>query len=186
MLGHNPGGREGPAGRGRDKGYLFWLAWLAHQASNPQRFDDANGPMRPIFLTGTCSTFTSLVNDLPQVEFALGLSPLLATVCKNPTTRSLSVNRALRANGGEAAVNTEGPTTGRIVVIAGFALTCFGLLLFLWLAFGGAIPLKPQGYRVQVAFTDAATLADQADVRTAGVKIGKVVRRSSRRAAASC
>ena len=74
-------------------------------------------------------------------------------------------------------MNTEGPTPGRIIVIAGFALTCFGLLLFLWLAFGGAIPLKPQGYRVQVAFTDAATLADQADVRTAGVKIGKVVKK---------
>lgn len=72
-------------------------------------------------------------------------------------------------------MNTEGPTPGRIVVIAGFALTCFGLLLFLWLAFGGAIPLKPQGYRVQVAFTDATTLAEQADVRTAGVTIGRVV-----------
>ncbi len=74
-------------------------------------------------------------------------------------------------------MNTEAPTPGRIVVIAGFALTCFGLLLFLWLAFGGAIVLKPQGYRVQVAFTDAATLADQADVRTAGVKIGRVVKK---------
>jgi virulence factor Mce-like protein len=74
-------------------------------------------------------------------------------------------------------MNTEGPTPGKLVVIAGFALTCFGLLLFLWLAFGGAIPLKPQGYRVQVAFTDAATLAEQADVRTAGVKIGKVVKK---------
>jgi virulence factor Mce-like protein len=74
-------------------------------------------------------------------------------------------------------VNTEGPTLGRLLVIAGFALTCFGLLLFLWLAFGGPIPLKPQGYRVQVAFTDAATLADQADVRTAGVRIGRVVKK---------
>jgi phospholipid/cholesterol/gamma-HCH transport system substrate-binding protein len=74
-------------------------------------------------------------------------------------------------------VNTSAPTPGRIVVISGFALTCFGLLLFLWLAFGGAIPLKPKGYRVQVAFTDATTLADQADVRTAGVSIGKVVRK---------
>ena len=72
-------------------------------------------------------------------------------------------------------MNTEGPTLGRLLVIAGFALTCFGLLLFLWLAFGGPIPLKPRGYRVQVAFTDAPTLADQADVRTAGVRIGRVV-----------
>jgi len=72
-------------------------------------------------------------------------------------------------------MNTSAPTPGRLLVISAFALTCFGLLLFLWLAFGGAIPLKPQGYRVQVAFTDATTLADQADVRTAGVSIGKVV-----------
>ena len=28
-----------------------------------------------------------------------------------------------------------------------FALSCFGLLLFLWLAFGGPVPLKPKGYR---------------------------------------
>ncbi len=100
MLGHNQDGREAPDKEGRDEGYLFHLGWLAHQTTNLQNVDDANGPMRPIFLTGTCSTLTSLVNDLPQAEFALGLSPLLATVCKNPTTRSLSVNRALRANGG--------------------------------------------------------------------------------------
>ena len=74
-------------------------------------------------------------------------------------------------------MSTEGPSRGRLLVVAGFALTCFGLLLYLWLAFGGPIPLKPQGYRVQVAFTDAATLADQADVRTAGVQIGKVVKK---------
>jgi phospholipid/cholesterol/gamma-HCH transport system substrate-binding protein len=74
-------------------------------------------------------------------------------------------------------MNTSAPTPGRLLVISAFALTCFGLLLFLWLAFGGAIPLKPQGYRVQVAFTDATTLADQADVRIAGVSVGKVVKK---------
>jgi phospholipid/cholesterol/gamma-HCH transport system substrate-binding protein len=74
-------------------------------------------------------------------------------------------------------VNTSAPTPGRIFVIAAFSLSCFGLLLFFWLAFGGPIPLKPQGYRVQVAFSDAATLADQADVRVAGVTIGRVVRK---------
>jgi phospholipid/cholesterol/gamma-HCH transport system substrate-binding protein len=99
MLGHNPNGREAPDRAGRDEGYLFHLGWLAHQTTNLQSVDDAHGPMRPIFLTGTCSTLTSLVNDLPQAEFALGLSPLLATVCKNPDTRSLSVRRSLRANG---------------------------------------------------------------------------------------
>jgi virulence factor Mce-like protein len=74
-------------------------------------------------------------------------------------------------------MNTKAPTPGRIIVIAGFSLSCFALLLYFWLAFGGPIPLKPQGYRVQVAFTDASTLADLADVRTAGVTIGKVVKK---------
>jgi virulence factor Mce-like protein len=74
-------------------------------------------------------------------------------------------------------MNTSAPTPGRILIISAFALTCFGLLLFLWLAFGGAIPLKPEGYRVKVAFTDATTLADQADVRIAGVSVGKVVKK---------
>jgi phospholipid/cholesterol/gamma-HCH transport system substrate-binding protein len=67
------------------------------------------------------------------------------------------------------------PSLGRVLTIAGFALSCFGLLLFLWVAFGGAVPFKPKGYRVQASFTDAATLAEQADVRISGVPIGKVV-----------
>jgi phospholipid/cholesterol/gamma-HCH transport system substrate-binding protein len=95
MLGHNPSGREDPAKAGREEGYLFWLAWSSHQGANLQSIDDANGPMRPFFLTATCKTFTSLVNDQPQLEFALGLSPLLATVCNNPTTTSLSVTKSL-------------------------------------------------------------------------------------------
>jgi phospholipid/cholesterol/gamma-HCH transport system substrate-binding protein len=99
MLGHNARGREAPDKAGRDEGYLFWLGWLSHQTTNLQSIEDANGPMRPIFVTGACSTLTSLVNDLPAAEFALGLSPLLATVCKNPTTRSLSVTRALKTLG---------------------------------------------------------------------------------------
>ncbi len=99
MLGHNPGGAEPADKKGREEGYLFWLSWLSHQTTNLQSTEDANGPMRPIFLTGTCTTLTSLVNDLPPAEFALGLSPLLATVCSNPTTTSLSTNRALRTIG---------------------------------------------------------------------------------------
>jgi len=63
----------------------------------------------------------------------------------------------------------------RVAVISVFALSCFSLLLFLWLSFGGPIPLKPEGYRFKVSFPDATQLAEQADVRAAGVTIGKVV-----------
>ena len=58
--------------------------------------------------------------------------------------------------------------------MVGFALSCFGLLLFLWLAFGGPIPLKPKGYRFQVSFAEATQLAAEADVRISGVPVGKV------------
>ncbi|MDQ3676769.1 MAG: MlaD family protein [Actinomycetota bacterium] len=102
MLGHNPNGREAPTKTGREEGYLFWLAWLTHQTANLQSIEDANGPMRPIFLTGTCATLTSLVNDSPLAEFALGLAPVLAAACENPTTRSVDVSKAIRATTGKA------------------------------------------------------------------------------------
>jgi virulence factor Mce-like protein len=62
----------------------------------------------------------------------------------------------------------------RLLLMAGFALSCFGLLLYLWLAFGGATPLKPQGYRFHAFFTEATQLAQEADVRISGVSVGKV------------
>jgi phospholipid/cholesterol/gamma-HCH transport system substrate-binding protein len=68
----------------------------------------------------------------------------------------------------------QAPNAGRILVMVGFALSCFGLLLFLWLAFGGPIPLKPEGYRFTVPFREAAQLAQEADVRISGVSVGKV------------
>src|SRR3954452_18351326 len=60
--------------------------------------------------------------------------------------------------------------------VAAFALVCFGLMLWLWNAFGGAVPLKPKGYRVVIALPEADLLAEQADVRISGVSVGRVVR----------
>jgi phospholipid/cholesterol/gamma-HCH transport system substrate-binding protein len=66
------------------------------------------------------------------------------------------------------------PNFGRIAVMVGFALSCFALVLFLWLAFGGPIPLKPKGYRLSASFAEASQLAKEADVRISGVPVGKV------------
>jgi phospholipid/cholesterol/gamma-HCH transport system substrate-binding protein len=66
------------------------------------------------------------------------------------------------------------PSFGRIAVMVGFALSCFALVLFLWLAFGGPIPLKPKGYRLAASFAEASQLATEADVRISGVPVGKV------------
>jgi phospholipid/cholesterol/gamma-HCH transport system substrate-binding protein len=68
----------------------------------------------------------------------------------------------------------QAPTPARLLTMVLFALSCFGLLLFLWLSFGGSVPLKPKGYRVEVSFPEATQLGDYADVRTAGVSVGKV------------
>jgi phospholipid/cholesterol/gamma-HCH transport system substrate-binding protein len=72
-------------------------------------------------------------------------------------------------------LRTESLRPARLVVVVGFALACFGLMLWLWNAFGGAVPLKPQGYRVVVALPDADGLSVQADVRISGVGVGHVV-----------
>jgi phospholipid/cholesterol/gamma-HCH transport system substrate-binding protein len=66
------------------------------------------------------------------------------------------------------------PSFGRIALMVGFALSCFGLVLFLWLAFGGPVPLKPKGYRVSASFAEASQLSTEADVRISGVPVGKV------------
>jgi phospholipid/cholesterol/gamma-HCH transport system substrate-binding protein len=68
----------------------------------------------------------------------------------------------------------EAPSLGRIIAMVVFTLSVFGLLMFLWLAFGGPIPLKPEGYRFKVRVPEAPTLAQEADVRIAGVNVGKI------------
>ncbi|WP_027005791.1 MlaD family protein [Conexibacter woesei] len=71
-------------------------------------------------------------------------------------------------------MNKQVPSLGKILVMVGFALSCFGLLLFLWLAFGGPTPLKAKSYRFKVSFGEATQLAHEADVRISGVPVGKV------------
>jgi phospholipid/cholesterol/gamma-HCH transport system substrate-binding protein len=68
----------------------------------------------------------------------------------------------------------QAPSIGRILVATGFALSCFGLILFLWIAFGGPTPLKPESYRITAYFPEATQLALESDVRIGGVSVGKV------------
>lgn len=68
----------------------------------------------------------------------------------------------------------QAPTFFRLATMALFALSCFGLLLYLWLSFGGPIPLRPEGWRFQAKLDEAALLVEEADVRIAGLNVGKV------------
>jgi virulence factor Mce-like protein len=73
-------------------------------------------------------------------------------------------------------MNTRSPGPGQLATIAVFALSCFGLLVYLWVSFGGPVPLQSKSWRFTVGFEQAAQLAEQADVKVAGVRIGEVVK----------
>jgi phospholipid/cholesterol/gamma-HCH transport system substrate-binding protein len=71
-------------------------------------------------------------------------------------------------------MSKRAPSTAQLLVIAGFALSCFGILLFLWITFGGPTPFKARPYEINVPFREATQLAQQSDVRISGVSVGKV------------
>src|SRR3954468_19911015 len=73
-------------------------------------------------------------------------------------------------------MSTRPPSLAVLALLAAFALSCFGIGLFLWKPFGGSVPLEPAGYRVHISFgADATQLTQGSEVRIAGVKIGKVI-----------
>ncbi len=72
-------------------------------------------------------------------------------------------------------MNKQAPSPARIFTMLAFAGSCIGLLIFLWISFGGATPFAPEGYRVNAEFNQAIALGAQSDVRISGVSVGKVV-----------
>ena len=72
-------------------------------------------------------------------------------------------------------MNKQAPTPVRILTMLAFAGSCIGLLVFLWISFGGSTPFAPQGYRLNAEFSQAVELGNQSDVRISGVSVGKVV-----------
>jgi phospholipid/cholesterol/gamma-HCH transport system substrate-binding protein len=71
-------------------------------------------------------------------------------------------------------MNKNPPSIGALAAMIGFALSVAALLMFLWTAFGGTLPLRPESYRFKAEFPEASLLVKEADVRMAGVNIGKV------------
>ena len=70
---------------------------------------------------------------------------------------------------------TQAPSPRVVALGTAFVLSCVGLIFFVWSTLGGSTPLKPHGYEVHITFTDASQLDSNADVRIAGVNVGKVV-----------
>ena len=73
-------------------------------------------------------------------------------------------------------MNARPPSLAAVMAAVLFALSCFGATLFVWRSFGGPSPLAPAGYRFHASFDQAATLTPNADVRIAGVSVGKVIK----------
>ncbi|MGA8744279.1 MAG: MlaD family protein [Solirubrobacterales bacterium] len=71
-------------------------------------------------------------------------------------------------------MSKRAPSTKQLLAIAAFALSCFGILLFLWISFGGPTPFKAKPYEIKIPFNSATQLAEQSDVRISGVDVGKV------------
>ena len=165
---------------------------MAEPLAPPQLFStsDANGVFRPVTIAAPCATLQQVLQAQPELEFTSVLTPLLtdsqgvqrrqqtAATLPQPARVPESSGPAEPARSwegaAEALMQTSTPSFSRVLVMVVFALSCFGLLLFLWLSFGGPIPLKPKGYRVQVGFPEATQLGLEADVRVAGVSVGKL------------
>lgn len=71
-------------------------------------------------------------------------------------------------------MGTKPPRPGVLATAVLFALSCVGLILFVWISLGGTVPLQPQGYRFHASFAQAALLTRNAEVRISGVRVGKV------------
>jgi phospholipid/cholesterol/gamma-HCH transport system substrate-binding protein len=71
-------------------------------------------------------------------------------------------------------MNKQRPSVLAILTMVAFTASCVGLLIFLWISFGGSLPLSPQGYRFTVEFDQAVELASQAEVKISGVTVGQV------------
>ncbi|MBV9607448.1 MAG: MCE family protein [Solirubrobacterales bacterium] len=72
-------------------------------------------------------------------------------------------------------MNKQAPSPARLLTMIAFAASCIGLLLFLWISFGGTTSLGPRGYEIAAEFDQAENLGGQADVRISGVNVGKVI-----------
>jgi phospholipid/cholesterol/gamma-HCH transport system substrate-binding protein len=114
MVGYNPGNVE--------HGYLWWLAWLDHNARTLFSIQDANGDYRPLFLQASCATLAQIANSIPGAESLLNLTPILSNLQLCPKQASadiaayrhyessLSARRALATSQGQSGTSVIAPT----------------------------------------------------------------------------
>ena len=108
MLGYNPGNTE--------HGYLWWLAWLDHNARTLFSVQDANGDYRPLFLQASCATYAQLANDSPLEEVVMNLTPILtdAGLCPTQAAADATAYQAYEKKHPAAAGASSNPTLSQV------------------------------------------------------------------------
>src|SRR4029079_12434400 len=71
-------------------------------------------------------------------------------------------------------MSKKAPSTTQLLVITGFAFSCFGILLFMWITFGGPTPFKAKPYEIKIPFKRGTQPAQHSDVGISGASLGKV------------
>jgi phospholipid/cholesterol/gamma-HCH transport system substrate-binding protein len=66
-----------PKGSGQH-GYLWWLAWLDHNARTLFSIQDANGVYRPLFLQASCASLNQIAQGVSGSALVLNLTPILS------------------------------------------------------------------------------------------------------------
>lgn len=85
MLAYNPKGAEPPGTPQRDEGYLFWLAWFAHNGNSVFNTQDAHGVIRRLYLSLTCETIAALFLRDPFFATLEGFGVTGGAVCGGAT-----------------------------------------------------------------------------------------------------
>jgi phospholipid/cholesterol/gamma-HCH transport system substrate-binding protein len=88
MVGYNPGGAQ--------HGYLWWLAWLDHNARTLFSIQDANGVYRQLFVQASCATLAQIANSIRGGEALLNLTPILTNLQLCPKAAAANI-RAYRS-----------------------------------------------------------------------------------------
>ena len=112
---------------------------------------DAHGPIRRGLVVLSAARAAQLLDSVSRSQPA-------ARHARRAAQRAAAARRSARPRPrprGGRLMQKAAPSFGRIAAMVVFALSCFGLLLFLWLAFGGPVPLKPKGYRFHASFAEA-------------------------------
>jgi phospholipid/cholesterol/gamma-HCH transport system substrate-binding protein len=127
MLGYNPGNVE--------HGYLWWLAWLNHNARTLFSIQDGNGVFRPLFLQASCATYTQLIDNLnalqpglgAQFELVLNITPIIGAngICPKQATALTAAYKKFLANHPQAAAaaahaTSSGRPSGNVSALSTF------------------------------------------------------------------